>query len=357
MPMSIREEFEQRERSFMSPFACPSSRSKGRRVAEKPCAVRTAFQLDRDRIVYCNAFRRLKHKTQVFLAPMIDDYRTRLTHTLEVSQMARAISRALYLNEDLTEAIALGHDLGHTPFGHSGETVLKEIYSPDFTHSEQSIRVVEVLENGGLGLNLTCEVLDGILKHSKGYGKVLPDDAEELAGTCEGRVVRIADFMAYLNHDLDDAVRSGVIRDEQVPASCRRLLGKTHSERATTMIKDLISSSKAEDGVFRLRPSDDVRAAMLELRHFMYENVYRSPRVQQDFEKSKKILSELYSYFLGNEDMLRQGLADLQMGGGNHEGAPRERLVCDFIASMTDRYAMNLYANLFFPSPFTQKVN
>ena len=154
MPMSIREEFEKRERSFMSPFACPSSQSRGRRVAEKPCAVRTAFQLDRDRIVYCNAFRRLKHKTQVFLAPMIDDYRTRLTHTLEVSQMARAISRALYLNEDLTEAIALGHDLGHTPFGHSGETVLKEIYSPDFTHSEQSIRVVEVLENGGLGLNL-----------------------------------------------------------------------------------------------------------------------------------------------------------------------------------------------------------
>ncbi len=349
MPMSIREEFEKRERSFMSPFACPSSRSKGRRVAEKPCAVRTAFQLDRDRIVYCNAFRRLKHKTQVFLAPMIDDYRTR--------QMARAISRALYLNEDLTEAIALGHDLGHTPFGHSGETVLKEIYSPDFTHSEQSIRVVEVLENEGLGLNLTSEVLDGILKHSKGYGKVLPDDPEELAGTCEGRVVRIADFMAYLNHDLDDAVRSGVIRDEQVPTSCRRLLGKTHSERATTMIKDLISSSKAEDGVFRLRPSEDVRAAMLELRHFMYEYVYRSPRVQQDFEKSKKILSELFAYFLENEEMLRQGLADLQMGGGNHEGAPRERLVCDFIASMTDRYAMNLYANLFFPSPFTQKVN
>ena len=183
------------------------------------------------------------------------------------------------------------------------------------------------------------------------------EDPEELACTYEGRVVRIADFMAYLNHDLDDAVRSGVIRDEQVPTSCRRLLGKTHSERATTMIKDLISSSKAEDGVFRLRPSEDVRAAMLELRHFMYEYVYRSPRVQQDFEKSKKILSELFAYFLENEEMLRQGLADLQMGGGNHEGAPRERLVCDFIASMTDRYAMNLYANLFFPSPFTQKVN
>jgi dGTPase len=357
MALSIREEFEKRERSFMSPFACPSSQSRGRSVPEKPCAVRTAFQLDRDRIVYCNAFRRLKHKTQVFLAPMIDDYRTRLTHTLEVAQIARAIARALYLNEDLTEAIALGHDLGHTPFGHSGETVLKEIYSPDFTHSEQSIRVVEVLENGGQGLNLTHEVRDGILKHSKGYGKVLPEDPEELACTYEGRVVRIADFMAYLNHDLDDAVRSGVVRENQVPESCSRLLGKMHSERATTMIKDIISSSRAEDGVFRLSPSDDVRAAMLDLRQFMIENVYRSHRVQQDFEKSKKILTELYAYFLKNEDMLRQGLADLQIGGGNHAGAPRERLVCDFIASMTDRYAMNLYANLFFPSPFTQKVN
>lgn len=357
MPLSIREEFEKRERAFMSPFACPSSRSMGRKVAEKPCAVRTAFQLDRDRIVYCNAFRRLKHKTQVFLAPMIDDYRTRLTHTLEVAQMARAIARALYLNEDLTEAIALGHDLGHTPFGHSGETVLKEIYSAEFTHSEQSIRVVEVLENGGLGLNLTHEVLDGILKHSKGHGKVLPDAPEELAGTNEGRVVRIADFMAYLNHDLDDAVRSGVIREEQVPGSCRRLLGETHSARAATMIKDVISSSAAEEGVFRLRPSGEVSAAMLELRHFMYENVYRSPRVQQDFEKSKKILSELYAHFLADETMLLNGLADLQMGAAGRDGEPRERRVCDFIASMTDRYAMNLYANLFFPSPFTQKVN
>ena len=357
MAISIREEFEKRERSFMSPFACPSSQSRGRAATEKPCEVRTAFQIDCDRIVYSNAFRRLKHKTQVFLAPMIDDYRTRMTHTLEVAQIARAISRALYLNEDLTEAIALGHDLGHTPFGHSGETVLKEIYSPDFSHSEQSIRVVELLENGGLGLNLTHEVRDGILKHSKGYGRVLPDDPEELACTYEGRVVRIADFMAYLNHDLDDAVRSGVIRPEQVPEVCTRRLGETHSERAATMIKDLISSSKPEDGGLRLMLSADVHAAMLELRQFMYENVYRSPRVQQDFEKSKKILSELYVFFLENETLLHQGLADLQMGGCSRNGQPRERLVCDFIASMTDRYAMNLYANLFFPSPFTQKVN
>jgi dGTPase len=359
MPMntSIREKFERREDSFMSPFACPSSKSRGRAAEEKPCPVRTAFQVDRDRIVYSNAFRRLKHKTQVFLAPMVDDYRTRMTHTLEVAQIARAIARALYLNEDLTEAIALGHDLGHTPFGHGGEAVLKEIYSPEFSHAEQSIRVVETLENGGLGLNLTYEVRDGILKHSKGYGRVLPDDPEELAATFEGRVVRVADFMAYLNHDLDDAIRSGIIRQEQVPQSCTRLLGATHSERAAAMINDLISSSQAHGGELQLRLSSSVHAAMLELRQFMYENVYRSERVHRDFEKSKKILSELFAFFLENEELLHRGLTDLQMAGCAAGGQPRERLVCDFIASMTDRYAMNLYTRLFFPSPFQEKVN
>jgi dGTPase len=274
-----------------------------------------------------------------------------------VAQIARSIARALFLNEDLTEAIALGHDLGHTPFGHSGEAVLKEIFSPDFSHSEQSIRVVDVLENGGLGLNLSHEVRDGILKHSKGYGKVLPEDPEELAGTCEGRVVRIADFMAYLNHDLDDAIRSGVIAADQVPRTCTRLLGSTHSERAATMIKDLIYSSKAVDGELRLRPSDAVHDAMLELRAFMYDHVYRSERVHEDFEKSKKILAELYHHFLSHDAELRRGMADLQMAGAPADGEPPARRVCDFIASMTDRYAMNLYANLFFPSPFTQKVN
>ncbi len=357
MARSIREEFEKRERSFLSPFACPSAQSQGRSVADPPCAVRTAFQVDRDRIVYSNAFRRLKHKTQVFLAPMVDDYRTRMTHTLEVAQIARAIARALTLNEDLTEAIALGHDLGHTPFGHSGETVLREIYAADFTHSEQSIRVVEVLENGGRGLNLTLEVRDGILKHSKGYGKILPEDPEELACTYEGRVVRVADFMAYLNHDLDDAIRSGIVRPEQVPKSCTRLLGASHSERAATMIKDLIFATRARAGALDLRMSKPIRAAMIELRQFMYENVYRSPKVHEDFEKSKKILSELYAYFMENENELDRGLADLQMAADNRGGEPRQRRVCDFIASMTDRYAMNLYAGIFFPSPFQQKVN
>ena len=349
--MSIREEYEQREKKFMSPFACLSSNSRGRAVAEEPCSVRTAFQVDRDRIVFSNGFRRLKHKTQVFLAPLGDDYRTRLTHTLEVAQMARVMARALFLNEDLVEAIALGHDLGHTPFGHSGETVLKEIYSADFSHNEQSLRVVEVLENNGCGLNLTVEVRDGILKHSKGYGKILPDDPAELAFTYEGRIVRIADIMAYLNHDLEDAVRSGVIRSEQVPEFCTRVLGRTHSDRAATMIRALITSSQATAEALNLKINDEVYSAMTALRQFLYDNVYRSPRVHQDFEKAKKMLSELYAYFLENEEALHQQLMKMQMLGSNHDRQPKERTVCDLIASMTDRYAINLYQKIFFPSP------
>ncbi len=349
--MSIREKFEKRERSFMSPFGCLSAASRGRAEKEDPCPVRTAFQLDRDRIVYSNSFRRLKHKTQVFLSPMGDEYRTRLTHTLEVAQIARAIARALFLNEDLVEAIALGHDLGHTPFGHSGETVLKEIYSQSFSHNEQSLRVVEVLENNGSGLNLTHEVRDGILKHSKGFGKIIPDDPNEMACTVEGRVARIADIMAYLNHDLEDAIRSGVISVDQVPQACSRLLGRTHSQRATTMIRDLISSTEIRDNALCLSMSDEVYSAMMQLRQFLYENVYRSPKVHRDFEKSKKILSELYAYFSENEDLLHRNLKDLNMLGTNHNQPPKARIVCDFIASMTDRYAMNLYQKLFFPSP------
>ena len=311
--MSIREEFEKREQNFMSPFGCLSSATRGREKVEKSCPVRTAFQLDRDRIVYSNGFRRLKHKTQVFLSPLGDDYRTRLTHTLEVAQMARAMARALFLNEDLTEAIALGHDLGHTPFGHSGETALKEIYSADFSHNDQSLRVVEILENNGKGLNLTYEVRDGISKHSKGFGKIIPDDPAEMACTYEGRIVRIADIMAYLNHDLEDAIRSKVIRATQVPPICIKILGKSHSARATVMIRDLISASKVLDGELHLQMTDDVYAAMIELRQFLYENVYRSAKVHKDFEKAKKILSELYNYFLENDQVLEQKLIELKM--------------------------------------------
>ena len=230
--MSIREDFEKREKSFISSFGCLSSESRGRIKPEKLCPVRTVFQQDKDRIVYSNAFRRLKHKTQVFLSPLGDHYRTRLTHTLEVAQIARTIARAMHLNEDLAEAIALGHDLGHTPFGHGGEIALKEIYSQNFAHNEQSVRVVDLLENKGRGLNITQEVRDGILKHSKGYGKIICDNPAEMAITVEGQVVRIADIIAYLNHDLDDAIRSRVISAKQVPGYSFKILGSKHSKRA-----------------------------------------------------------------------------------------------------------------------------
>lgn len=349
--MSIRKEFEKREKNFISPFGCLSAKTKGRVKKEELCPVRTAFQLDRDRIVYSNAFRRLKHKTQVFLSPLGDEYRTRLTHTLEVAQIARTIARAMFLNEDLTEAIALGHDLGHTPFGHSGETALKEIFSHGFSHNEQSLRVVEMLENSGIGLNLTYEVRNGILKHSKGYGKIIPDDPDEQACTIEGRIVRVADIMAYLNHDLDDAIRSGVITFDQVPDLCVKNIGRTHSERATTMIRDLIFSSGEQDGELQLRMSDEVYSAMTTLRQFLYDNVYRSTRVHNEFVKAKKILSELYSYFLDNEIMLKKELKGMKMADFIYINQPKELSVCDIIASMTDRYAMNLYSKLFFPSP------
>jgi len=351
LTMSIREDFEERERRFMSPYGCLSSASRGRVRPEAQRSIRTAFQLDRDRIVFSNAFRRMKYKTQVFLSPMGDQYRTRLTHTLEVAHIARTIARAMYMNEDLAEAIALGHDLGHTPFGHGGEAALKEIFSHSFAHNEQSLRVVDVLENQGSGLNLTYEVRDGILKHSKGYGKIIPDDPEEDPCTVEGRIVRIADIMAYLNHDLEDAVRSRVIHESQVPAFCVKVLGKTHSDRATAMMRDLIFSSRVENGRMVLDTSDDMHRAMADLRRFLYDNVYRSPKVHKEFVKAKKILSELYGFYQENASQLERELVNLEMRNLMQNGQPYERVVCDFIASMTDRYALNLYSRLFFPSP------
>jgi len=348
--ISIRELFETRERGFLSPHACPSSTSRGREVEDPPCPIRTAFQVDRDRIVYSNAFRRLKHKPQVFLSPLGDHYRTRLTHTLEVAQMARTIARAMRLNEDLTEAISLGHDLGHTPFGHAGETALKEIYDSEFSHNRQSLRIVEHLGNNGRGLNLTFEVRDGILKHSKGYGKIMPDDPAELACTSEGRVVRLADIMAYLNHDLDDAIRSEVINAGQVPRACVRLMGHTHSERATAMIRDLVYTSTAENEGLTLRMSEDMYDAMTQLRKFLYTQVYRAPQVHREFVKAKKVTSELFAYFIENEPMLLKELAAMEMSGCCDGESSRERLACDLVASMTDRLALNLYTDLFFPS-------
>ncbi|NVM20841.1 MAG: deoxyguanosinetriphosphate triphosphohydrolase [Desulfobacterales bacterium] len=347
---SIREESEAWEREYLSPLACLSSESRGRSTHEEHCPIRTAFQRDRDRIVYSNAFRRLKHKTQVFLSPLGDHYRTRLTHTLEVSEIARTIARALRLNEDLTEAIALGHDLGHTPFGHGGEVALKEIYSEDFSHHEQSLRVVDLLENRGLGMNLSFEVRDGILKHSKGYGAVFPDEPEAMACTIEGRVVRFADIMAYLNHDLDDAIRSGVIGLVDIPTLCTEVLGHSHSERVRTMINDLVASSRVNDGEAHLATSEPVSEAMATLRQFLYENVYKSAQVHKEFVKAKKILSELYYYLLEDHGALEKELEKMEMGNFKST-TTRERKVCDFIASMTDRYALSLYEELFFPVP------
>ena len=347
---SIREEIEAWEREYLTPCACLSSNSLGRAVYEKPCPIRTEFQRDRDRIVYSNAFRRLKHKTQVFLSPLGDHYRTRLTHTLEVSEIARTISRALRLNEDLAEAIALGHDLGHTPFGHGGEVILKEIYSESFSHQRQSLRVVDVLEKQGEGLNLTSEVRDGILRHSKGYGAILPEESNEMPATVEGRVVRFADIMAYLNHDLDDAIRSGVIGVRDIPEVCTEVLGHSHSERIRTMINDLVISTRIEDGEMHLAVSESVSEAMALLRQFLYENVYRSEQVHREFVKAKKILAELYYYLLENPKVVEKELRKMEMGS-LPPGITLERTVCDFAASITDRYALNLYEEIFFPTP------
>jgi len=347
---SIREAIEAWEKEHLSPCACLSSESRGRVTYEAPCPIRAAFQRDRDRIVYSNAFRRLKHKTQVFLSPLGDHYRTRLTHTLEVSEIARTIARALRVNEDLTEAIALGHDLGHTPFGHGGEVVLKEIYSEEFSHREQSVRVADVLEKHGRGLNLTLEVRDGILKHSKGYGAVMPEESDEMPVTLEGRIVRLADIMAYLNHDLDDAIRSGVIHLKQVPKQCLDVLGRSHSKRIRTMINDLVTSSRINDGEMDLVVSEPVSGAMAALRQFLYDNVYRSDQVHGEFVKAKKILSELYLYLLENPETLEKELRKMEMGGFP-AGTTRERMVCDLVASITDRYALNLYEEIFFPTP------
>jgi len=346
----IREKIEAWEREYLSPYACLSSESRGRVTDEKPCPIRTAFQRDRDRIVYSNAFRRLKHKTQVFLSPLGDHYRTRLTHTLEVSEIARTMARALRLNEDLAEAIALGHDLGHTPFGHGGEVVIKEIYSEAFSHPKQSVRVVDVLEKRGRGLNLTFEVRDGILKHSKGDGAVMPGKSHEVPVTVEGKVVRFADIMAYLNHDLDDAIRSGVIDRKQVPMQCVEVLGRSHSERIRTMINDLVTSSRIENEKMHLAVSQSVSEAMATLRQFLYDNVYRSEQVHSQFVKAKKILSELYYWLLEHPVDLEKELKRMEMGRFP-PGTTQERKVCDFVASMTDRYALNLYEETFFPMP------
>ncbi|WP_022852991.1 deoxyguanosinetriphosphate triphosphohydrolase [Thermodesulfatator atlanticus] len=339
--MTIRRELEEIEEKILSPWAAKSSQTRGRLRKEDECPLRTAFQRDRDRIIHSKSFRRLKHKTQVFLSPGGDHYRTRLTHTLEVAQIARTMAKALRLNEDLTEAIALGHDLGHTPFGHAGEAILNELHPEGFRHYEQSLRVVDFLEKNGQGLNLTWEVRDGILKHSKGKGPILPDDTSKLAKTLEGQLVRVADIIAYLNHDLDDALRGGVIKERDIPRDCLKILGEKHSERINTMVKELIYATlKASDG--KLHLSENIIYAMEMLRAFLFERVYEAPIVYNEFLKAKKLLKELYFYFLENE-------IPWDKENIYQEETPLHQKVCDFIAGMTDRYALALFEKYFVP--------
>jgi len=355
MGLNIRHQLEETERKLLSPHACLSARSKGRlHAAQDSCELRTVFQRDRDRIIHSKTFRRLKHKTQVFLAPAGDHYRTRLTHVLEVSQIARTMAVCLRLNEYLTEAIALAHDLGHTPFGHAGEFTLNELHPGGFKHNVQSLRVVDVLENDRRGLNLTWEVRNGIIKHSKGYGAILPGDRAQLADTLEGQVVRVADIMAYVNHDMDDALRAGMIRESDLPADIRRVVGDDTSSRIDAMVKDLVEETlRCDDGNLHL--SGLMEETISKLRMFLYDHVYRNYRVHNEFVKAQKIIRELYHFFL-EHDFPRGGTCFCEA----REFEPRDdigervhREVCDFIAGMTDRYALDLYNHIFMPKPWS----
>ncbi|MBI4799438.1 MAG: deoxyguanosinetriphosphate triphosphohydrolase [Desulfarculus sp.] len=343
--MNLRRQLELREDQWLSPFAARSAASRGRLRPEEECPLRPAFQHDRDRILYSKAFRRLKHKTQVFLAPTGDHYRTRLTHTLEVAQIARTLARCLKLNEDLTEAIALGHDLGHTPFGHAGESVLNRLLPEGFHHWEQSLRVVDVLEKDGQGLNLTHEVRMGIQGHSKGRGQFLAAPGEEPGLTLEAQLVRAADVMAYIAHDTDDAARGGVIAQEDLPTLVLKVLGARLSRQIDTMVRDLLTQTLAADGGCLLM-SPQVMEAMWELREFLYQRVYDNLEVHADFIKASKVIEELF------ESLVKDDLFYLAQVGELPPPGERPRRAADYIAGMTDRYALSLYEQTFLPRPW-----
>jgi dGTPase len=345
--MGLRAKLEEREDKFLSPLAARSAKSQGRVRPETECNLRPAFQHDRDRILYSKAFRRLKHKTQVFLAPTGDHYRTRLTHTLEVAQIARTMARALTFNEDLTEAVALGHDLGHTPFGHAGESMLKELLPDGFRHYEQSLRVVDHLEKDGQGLNLTYEVRMGILRHSKGRGKFLaaPDEKSEL--TLESQLVRAADVMAYIAHDTDDAIRGGVITRADLPKEVRKILGDKLSRQIDTMVRDLIDQTLADGGP-RLVMSSEVEQAMLTLRDYLYDRVYDNMEVHQDFEKASKVVTDLFNRLMNKDEFYEACLSSTPPNDVDQ----RRVQAADYIAGMTDRYALHLYEDTFLPKPW-----
>lgn len=337
---NLREKTYEIEAAFLSPYACKSCDTKGRKREEEPCLMRTDFQRDRDRIIYCKSFIRLKNKTQVFFSPEGDHYVTRLTHTLDVSQIARSLARALSLNEDLTEAIALGHDLGHTPFGHSGERILNKISPDGFKHNEQSVRVVDVLEKDGKGLNLTFEVRDGILKHKR----------ELHPATLEGMCVNIADRIAYINHDLNDAIRAGVLKSGDLPKDIIAVLGSSSRERINTAINSVYKNSAGKPFV---EMESDILAASDALRAFMFERVYQTKYAMGEEEKAERMLFEMYSYFEKHTEELPQMYIDLL------DSYTVNQVVCDYLSSMTDRYAVYMFNKIFVPKgwAFNDEVN
>lgn len=334
--MTIREQTQALQAQSLSEHACLPQHSRGRARPEEECPIRTPFARDRDRVIHSKAFRRLMHKTQVFLSPEGDHYRTRLTHTLEVSQIARTIARALRLNEDLTEAVALGHDLGHTPFGHAGERALNRLMPNGFRHYEQSVRVVERLENDGRGLNLTFEVRDGIRCHTTG----------QEARTMEGRIIRWADKIAYMNHDIDDAIRAGVIREADIPRDITAVLGDTKNKRITTMVTSLIRNSPA--GVVNM--DADVLEAYDALHEFMYEAVYLNDYAKREEKKVPHLIESLFGYYVRHPDRLPESMREIAEADG------KEQAACDYIAGMTDRFAVDLYSNLFIPKAWGTPV-
>ena len=326
----IRERFLANEKDRFSPYAFLTSETRGRERFVEPCQFRTEFQRDRDRIIHSQSFRRLMNKTQVFLAPTGDHYRTRMTHTLEVSQIARIISRALSLNEDLTEAIALGHDIGHTPFGHAGEFAMRKCFDPEFSHYKQSLRVVEHLENNGEGLNLTWEVRDGIVNHTGSH----------MASTLEGVIVKFADRIAYINHDIDDACRAGILKIEDIPKPLRDILGETHSDRIDTMVHSIVRASTDRNAI---QMEEEIQYATDRLREFLFEAVYRNPVAKSEEGKAQEMLIRLFEHFVKHPD----GMPLLYRR--NCEKEIVERCVCDFISGMTDRYAIEVYSDLYIP--------
>lgn len=335
--MNIREQIEEWEAQRLSQYATLSKDSKGRKIPEEKCTIRTDFMRDRDRIIHSKSFRRLKHKTQVFIAPEGDHFRTRLTHTLEVSQIGRTLARALNLNEDLVEAISLGHDLGHTPFGHTGERVLHSLHPNGFDHSKQSIRVIDFLEHeeNKIGLNLTYEVRDGIINHS----------GANLSSSLEGQIVKYADRIAYINHDIDDAIRADIIKKDDLPEDLIEILGNKHGVRINTMIVDIIENSLNKNYIMM---SKKINNATNKLRDFMFENVYLNKKAKSEEAKTEYIITELYKYYLNNMDKLPKEHLRIY----DHVESEKEDIICDYIAGMTDRYVVNLFTNNFVPKPW-----